>query len=151
MQGLHEIAMTLMLQVGEGLAYCVLKRLVCTQLRDNTRVCLQAVTDSLQLIHPILAGKDLQLAAHLRRKQLPPYFALSWVITWFSHNISAALVPRLFDLFLASHPLMPLYLYLFAVLQARACLHACLPAFYCSPSAVSDPCSLQVSKCAGSS
>lgn len=119
--------MTLMLQVGEGCAYLLLKRLVCTQLRDNTRVCLQAVTDSLQLIHPILSGKDPQLAAHLQRAQLPPYFALSWVITWFSHNISAALVPRLFDLFLASHPLMPLYLYLVAVLKARACLLACLP------------------------
>jgi len=39
------------------------------------------------------------------------FFSLSWVITWFGHVIQDNdLVMRLADAFLASHPLMPLYL-----------------------------------------
>ena len=41
---------------------------------------------------------------------MPPYFALGWFITWFSHNVQQLdQISRLFDLFMASHPLMPLY------------------------------------------
>jgi Rab-GTPase-TBC domain len=39
-----------------------------------------------------------------------PYFALSWIMCWFSHEVEdLEQCARLFDLFLASHPLMPLY------------------------------------------
>jgi hypothetical protein len=46
----------------------------------------------------------------LTAAELQPYFGLRWLITWFAHDLpdlgSAA---RMFDLFVASHPLMPLY------------------------------------------
>lgn len=38
-------------------------------------------------------------------------FAVSWVITWFAHDIgSLGSIERIYDFFLASHPLMNLYL-----------------------------------------
>ena len=120
MQGLHEIAMILMLQVGESTAHALLQRLVKTQLRDSTRANLDAVTESLQLVDPVLQSQDPALAQHLRHADIPPYFAVSWLLTWFAHNVDSAMVPRLFDLFLASHPLMPLYLYLAGVLEVRS-------------------------------
>ncbi len=41
---------------------------------------------------------------------MPPYFALPWVITWFSHSIADLnIVARLFDVFMGNHPLLPLY------------------------------------------
>ena len=44
------------------------------------------------------------------RSQCYYFFSLSWVITWFGHVIQdSALVTRLVDVFLASHPLMPIY------------------------------------------
>ena len=44
-------------------------------------------------------------------KQVPPFFALSWVLTWFSHDIVRYHhVTRIFDFLLASHPLMVVYL-----------------------------------------
>lgn len=53
---------------------------------------------------------DAELHAHISASEVQPYFALSWFITWFSHNVpeldDAA---RIFDVFLSSHPLMPLY------------------------------------------
>lgn len=53
---------------------------------------------------------DPELADHITTAGILPYFALSWYITWFAHDVSALpQVARLFDLFMASHPLMPLY------------------------------------------
>jgi len=31
---------------------------------------------------------DLDLARALRAAELPPFFALSWFITWFAHNVA---------------------------------------------------------------
>ena len=37
-------------------------------------------------------------------------FALSWVITWYGHVLSDyRFIVRLFDFFVSSHPLMPVY------------------------------------------
>ena len=39
-----------------------------------------------------------------------PYYALSWVLTWFSHDFERFdKVARLFDIFISSSPLMPIY------------------------------------------
>ena len=39
-----------------------------------------------------------------------PVRSCSWYMTWFAHDVpSLAQIARLFDLFLSSHPLMPLY------------------------------------------
>ncbi len=54
---------------------------------------------------------------------MPPYFALSLYITWFSHNLPGLdEAARLFDLFIASHPLMPIYTAV-AVLKVRRTCH----------------------------
>ena len=42
---------------------------------------------------------------------MEPFFALSWLITWFSHEIrDTEQAKRLFDVFIVSHPLFPLYM-----------------------------------------
>ena len=46
-------------------------------------------------------------------------FALSWLITWFGHVLSDFRhVVRLYDFFLACHPLMPIY---FAAVVSLRC------------------------------
>ena len=48
------------------------------------------------------------------------HFAVSWLLTWFSHGLDDwRAVARLFDLFLASDPLMPLYVGAAAVVKDR--------------------------------
>lgn len=45
------------------------------------------------------------------RAEVGTIFALSWLITWYGHVLTDVRhVLRLYDLFLASHPLMPVYL-----------------------------------------
>ncbi|CAB9515089.1 TBC1 domain family member 20 [Seminavis robusta] len=60
---------------------------------------------------PLLSVMDPEVHAHLYGCGMEPFFALSWMLTWFSHDIrDTTLVKRLFDFFLCSHPLMPIYL-----------------------------------------
>eukprot|EP00803_Ostreobium_quekettii_P011044 evm.model.scf_763.6 EVM.evm.TU.scf_763.6 scf_763:49464-53228(+) len=109
-QGLHDIASVLLLTVGERLAFPILCRLATCHLRDCTRPTLEPVAELLQLQVPILDMTDRPLARVLEGMQVPCYFALSWYITWFSHDVkSLTEVARLFDLFLSAHPMMPLY------------------------------------------
>jgi hypothetical protein len=47
----------------------------------------------------------------MRASEAPPYFSLSWLLTWFSHVIEDIdMAAHLFDFFLASHALMPIYM-----------------------------------------
>ena len=96
------------------------------------RPSLDAVIELLALLLPILASADPPLAAHVDSSGVPPFFALSLFITWFAHNLQRlGQAARLFDLFIASHPLMPLYAAVAvlvvtnppAVLPACACVH----------------------------
>lgn len=53
---------------------------------------------------------DEEVHAQLATAEVQPFFALGWFITWFAHSVdNLQHVSRLFDLFMASHPLMPLY------------------------------------------
>ena len=114
-QGLHDIAAVLLFVCGERLAYRMLAHLTTCHLRDCTRHDLGAATEVLRLLYPILEQCDPGLHAYIQSLQEPalevPYFALSWYMTWFAHDVpERQQAARLFDLFLASHPLMPLYL-----------------------------------------
>ncbi|XP_018089470.1 TBC1 domain family member 20 L homeolog isoform X2 [Xenopus laevis] len=51
-----------------------------------------------------------KLSTHHLRAEVGTIFALSWLITWFGHVLSDfPQVVRLYDFFLACHPLMPIY------------------------------------------
>lgn len=53
---------------------------------------------------------DEEVHDKLAAAEVPPFFALGWFITWFAHSVdNLAHISRLFDLFMAAHPLMPLY------------------------------------------
>lgn len=113
-QGLHDVAAVLLFVCGEPAAYRLLRALAACHLRDCTRPDLAAATETLRLLYPILEQCDTELYRYLLGLQEPalevPYFALSWYMTWFAHDVPGLhQIARLFDLFLASHPLMPLY------------------------------------------
>ena len=39
-----------------------------------------------------------------------PEFTLSWILTWLAHDIKElSLIARIFDYFISSHPLAPIY------------------------------------------
>ena len=61
-------------------------------------------------LFPLLARLDPQVHEHLNSCSIHPTFAVSWIITWFSHDVrDTEVAKRLFDFFLASHPIMTIY------------------------------------------
>lgn len=61
-QGLHDIGAALILTVGERLAFPLLCKIATCQLRDCTRPTLDAVTELLRLINPIVEMADREIA-----------------------------------------------------------------------------------------
>jgi TBC1 domain family member 20 len=90
----------------------VLGRVSLAHLRDCLRPNFSHLQVALRLtIFPLIALIDPEVHEHLFNCEMEPFFALSWVITWFAHEIrDTDLVKRLFDTFLVSHPLFPIYL-----------------------------------------
>lgn len=57
-----------------------------------------------------MCAPNLRPSTSFNPSQLPPPGTCSWYMTWFAHDVpSLSQIARLFDLFLSSHPLMPLY------------------------------------------
>ncbi|KAL7465734.1 hypothetical protein ACHAXS_006049 [Conticribra weissflogii] len=98
--------------MGLTLACQVLLQLTQSHLRDAMRANFQQLNAALRLIiMPLTAAFDPKVHSHLYDCEMEPFFALSWIITWFSHDIrDTAMVKRLFDFFLVSHPLMSIYM-----------------------------------------
>ena len=128
-QGLHDVASVLLLNCGEFPAFAMLRRLVRHQLQDCAGPSLEPVLKSLELLLPIVKAADKEVGAFLERSGVGgSHFAVSWRLTWFSHT--AAGLPaasRLFDLFLATHPLMPLYIGAAAIVAQREAVLALEP------------------------
>ena len=63
---------------------------------------------------------DADLHAFIEASGAPPHFALSWRLTWFAHEIKDLdQCARVFDIFIASHPVMPLYIGVASLIAAR--------------------------------
>jgi len=74
----------------------------------------------LNLLFPLISFADEELYQYFLASGVEPFFALSWLLTWFSHGFDdLEVIARLFDLFIATHPLMPLYLSAQIILHFR--------------------------------
>ena len=122
-QGLHDVAAVLTLVCGERAAYGMLERLVMFHLRDCTAATLEPVVELLQFLPRLLSLVDPELAGAFEEAGVQPFFALSWLLTWFAHDVTSLdEAARLFDLMLASPPIMPLYVAAVVLTGARASL-----------------------------
>ena len=98
---------------GFEMATSILYQLSQSHFRDCMRNNFSQLQIVMRLtIFPLLSYFDSEVHEHLMLSDMmEPYFALSWIITWFSHDIrDTELVKRLFDFFIVSHPLMPIYM-----------------------------------------
>jgi hypothetical protein len=71
----------------------------------------EGVIPILNLIMTILKKLDSDVYSDIANVlQGTPEFALSWILTWLAHEIdSVKVIARVFDYFLCSHPLSPVY------------------------------------------
>ena len=112
-QGFHDVCLTLLLVLGPQLA----QRVGCNLAKFGafreylSKTLDDTVVKELGLMYIMLWKEDADLEKAMRSVGLGALFALSWPLTWFSHALHHyEQVVVCFDLFLAAHPLMPIYL-----------------------------------------
>ncbi|XP_030076730.1 TBC1 domain family member 20 isoform X2 [Microcaecilia unicolor] len=109
-QGYHDIAVTLLLVVGERMGIAMLEKLSAHHLRDFMDPTMDSTKHILNYLMPILKRESPRLHDFMCRAEVGTVFALSWLITWYGHVLSNFQhILRLYDFFLASHPLMAIY------------------------------------------
>ncbi|KYQ90188.1 RabGAP/TBC domain-containing protein [Tieghemostelium lacteum] len=109
-QGYHEIGSVLLLVTDESLAFAMLERLSLYHFRDCMYPTFASVLNILHLLFPLIQQINTQLYNFIIQSQVQPLFAISWVLTWFSHNLEELeYASRVYDFFLSSHPLASLY------------------------------------------
>jgi len=112
-QGFHDICVVFV-EVFDGdpaLAFAVSHTLSRGFLKDFMGKDFSTVTMILPLILEILKKVDLKLHDFLSSAMTEPFFATSWLITWFSHELKdIRKVARIYDGLITSHPLFCLYL-----------------------------------------
>merc|ERR1712227_991385 len=88
-----------------------MEKLSTTHLRQFMTPSMENTMGLLQLMYPIIRKSSPSLHSHLVKSELGTIFALPWLITWFGHVLpDYSDVVRLYDFFLCSPPLMPIYL-----------------------------------------
>uniref|UniRef100_A0A8C8VG44 TBC1 domain family member 20 n=1 Tax=Pelusios castaneus TaxID=367368 RepID=A0A8C8VG44_9SAUR len=125
-QGYHDIAVTLLLVVGERMGAALLEKLSIHHLRDFMDPTMDSTKHILNYLMPILQRESPRLHDFMLRAEVGTIFALSWLITWYGHVLTNFQhILRLYDFFLASHPLMPVYFAAVIVLHREEEVLAC--------------------------
>lgn len=110
-QGYHDICVTFLLVVGEDVTFALIDKLSTNHLRDFMDKTMARTNHMLNYLYPIIGRASPQLRQHMEKAELGTIFCLPWLITWYGHVLGDVKhVVRLYDFFLACHPLMPIYL-----------------------------------------
>uniref|UniRef100_A0A8C4SXW7 Zgc:63863 n=1 Tax=Erpetoichthys calabaricus TaxID=27687 RepID=A0A8C4SXW7_ERPCA len=119
-QGYHDIVVTFLLVVGERMSIAMVEMLSTHHLRDFMDPTMDSTKHILNYLMPILQDVDQDLHDFMCRAEVGTIFALSWLITWYGHVLTDFRhVLRLYDFFLASHPLMAIYFAAVIVLHRK--------------------------------
>ncbi|RUS33460.1 rab-GTPase-TBC domain-containing protein [Jimgerdemannia flammicorona] len=109
-QGFHDVCTTFLLVLGKRLAILAAENVAMFFLRDGMLDSIDPVSRQLSLVTTLLKLENPGLHEFLMNANIMPFYTLSWVLMWFSHDLTDFdKVMRLFDLFMASTPLMPIY------------------------------------------
>lgn len=110
-QGFHDIVVTFLLVVGEDVTFALMDKLCRNHLRDFMGKTMEKTTTILNYLYPIIGRASPELRAFMEKAETGTIFSLSWLITWYGHVLNDFTdIVRLYDFFIACHPLMPIYL-----------------------------------------
>lgn len=111
-QGFHDVVSIFLLVLEEDhLAFALSEAMSLRHLSDYMNRDFDVVSQSMRLVLVLVRAADEELHAFLKRARVEPFFATSWLITWFAHDVkSVDEVARIYDALLASHPMMCFYL-----------------------------------------
>lgn len=111
LQGFHDICTCFLLVLGKKAAIPAAENVALFFIRDAMLDSFDPISKQLRLMSSLIEYEDPELTLFLEKANIMPYYALSWVLTWFSHDFEAyEKVIRLFDLFISSQAIMPVYI-----------------------------------------
>jgi len=109
-QGYHDVASVHLLVLGVALAEHTLEahsKLLLSKYLEKT---IDSTSKTVALIPVILKNADEKVSQILIKNHVQAFFSMSWIITAFAHDIDdLELVCRIFDVFISSHELFPVY------------------------------------------
>ncbi|KAJ1919611.1 GTPase-activating protein gyp8 [Mycoemilia scoparia] len=110
-QGFHELAMVFLIILNGGNdSLRATESAALFFVRDAMGDNLETIRTQLSLIYTLLENEDPELHTLLDQLAIPPFFAISWVLSWFAHDlVDLNDMARLYDFFMSSSPLAPIY------------------------------------------
>lgn len=119
-QGFHDVCLTYMTLLGDEKAFTRLDHLVDSHFQIFMQPTMNETQEFLALIPVIIGLHDYKVQDFLIKAEVGTIFALSWVITWFSHVIqSESDVEQIFNFLEGEDPHMVLYLCASIVIYKR--------------------------------
>ncbi|GBG28854.1 TBC1 domain family member 20 [Hondaea fermentalgiana] len=112
-QGFHDVATVHLHVMGNDIRAASETTLAASRLqfKDHHGQDFGATIQAMNLLPVIIHHFDHKVSTTLERAEVGPMFALAWVLTGFAHSVQDLNVTaRLFDIILASHPLLCIYL-----------------------------------------
>jgi hypothetical protein len=111
-QGFHDIiSIFLLVFEDDKLAFAVSERVSQQYFSDCLYKDFEVVSKSISFVMLLIKTADTMLHKFLTLAGVESYFATSWMITWFAHDLRlVADVARLYDVLLCSHPVFCLYI-----------------------------------------
>ncbi|KAJ2754300.1 GTPase-activating protein gyp8 [Coemansia aciculifera] len=111
-QGFHELSLIFLSVFGsERPAIEASKMVALFFVRDAMASNLDHVLQQLQLLYVILKAISPDIHALLVELEVPPFFAISWVLTWFAHDLDDfQSICRIFDFLIVSPPMQVVYM-----------------------------------------
>ncbi|KAI8048042.1 rab-GTPase-TBC domain-containing protein [Gilbertella persicaria] len=110
-QGFHDICTCFLLVLGKKAAIPAAENVALFFIRDAMLDSFEPVSKQLRLMSSLIEYEDPSLTLYMEKANVMPYYALSWILTWFSHDFEDYdKVIRLFDLFISSQAFMPVFI-----------------------------------------
>ncbi|ODQ55460.1 hypothetical protein SAICODRAFT_185478 [Saitoella complicata NRRL Y-17804] len=120
-QGFHDICQELLLTLDLPTAVLTAEYIALHNIRDTMLPSIEPTLSYLRLLPSLLLKVDDEVGRHLGTIQ--PFYALPFFLTWFAHDMrNREALMRLFDLFIPTHPCMPVYMIAATILCRRELL-----------------------------
>jgi len=127
-QGYHDICSLLLLVLGEDIAKPCAEILALYWLREYMKETLEPTLEVMSFLYPILKYADPKIYKLVYNNMIPPYFSISWVITWCIHDLKdTSEMERIFDFFISHNPIMPIYFAAAVILTQKEKLYKRFP------------------------
>ncbi|GAA5837917.1 hypothetical protein JCM3766R1_001518 [Sporobolomyces carnicolor] len=127
-QGFHDIVSILLLTLDDDqLVASATEQMSLHRIRDSMGPGLEPTLGYLKLAHRLIQRVDPEMYSLVNQAASMPFFALSWALTLFSHDLyEVSVIARLFDFLLAHNPAMISYLVVAILLTKKDDLAPCL-------------------------